>query len=228
MPESRFFQDKLAALKTELKGQAQLLIVTKHRTPEEIQAYYDLGHRDFGENRVQELAEKAQLLKDRCPEMRWHMIGGLQSNKINQLFAVPGLVAIHSVHNEELLQKLLRAQNRLTSPLEVFLQVKTSDEEEKSGFESFEDLLKAARSFQGSKQLRLTGLMTMGKIRTDDFATDARACFKRLNAIKAQLEKTLGCKLVTSMGMSQDYRIALEEGSHWIRLGTTMFEKSAS
>jgi pyridoxal phosphate enzyme (YggS family) len=208
----------------ELSPHAHLLIVSKHRTPEEVLAYYELGHRDFGENKVQELGEKAEALKELCPEIRWHMIGHLQSNKINQLFSVNRLNAIHSIHDQELFDKLLRAQDKLPGPLNVFLQMNMSQESEKSGFETYTSLQMAALSLKDSPKLKLQGLMTMGKLRTENFEADARQCFQLLTVEKIKLESEFDLKLETSMGMSQDYKIALEEGSNWIRLGTMMFE----
>lgn len=216
------FRAKLAALKDELHH-TKLLIVSKTRSEREIQDYYELGHRDFGENRVQELLEKAQHLRESCPEIRWHMIGHLQSNKVNQLFTVPNLFAIHSVDSQELLEKLIKAEHRLARPVNVFLQFNTSHEAEKSGFESTEELLKAAFQLQAANHLRPAGLMTMGTLRTENFEAEAERCFRELNELKRALEQELATKLETSMGMSQDYKIALRQHSDWIRLGTVMF-----
>ncbi len=216
------YRSKLSSIITHLKPGSQLLIVSKTRSIDEILAYYDLGHRDFGENRVQELLEKSQSLKETCPEIRWHMIGHLQSNKIPQLFSVHNLWAIHSVDDADLLSKLLKAEARLNHEVRLFLQYNTSREEEKSGFENYESLVVAARSMSSSK-LKLHGLMTMGTLRTEDFAFEARRCFAELNHLKLRLGHDLGLTLETSMGMSQDYQIALEENSSWIRLGTMMF-----
>jgi PLP dependent protein len=217
------FAQKLSGLRAQL-GKAQLLIVTKYRSPEDIQLYYELGHRDFGENKVQELATKAEVLQQCCPEIRWHFIGHLQSNKINQLFRLPQLSAIHSVHDRHILDKLLAAQPKLQQPLELFLQVNTSGELEKSGFETYSDLAMAAQLLQGNAGLKLTGLMTMGTIRTENFEAEARRCFEELKALKQKLEAELKLPLKLSMGMSQDYHWALQEDSDWIRLGTVMFE----
>lgn len=219
---------KLQEIQRKLGTAAHLLIVSKNRTAEEVLTYYGLGHRDFGENRVQELEEKSRILKLKCPDIRWHMIGHLQTNKINALFAVHNLTAIHSVHDQHLLDKLIKTEDKLSHPVDIFLQVNTSEEDEKSGFETYTDLRSAAESLRPSQKLRLRGLMTMGKIRTENFEADARNCFQLLNVERLKLENELGVKLETSMGMSQDFEIALEEGSSWVRLGTMMFEKSAT
>lgn len=224
MPDLETYKRKLASLRTELSFGTHLLIVSKHRSIEEIQAYYELGHRDFGENRVQELNEKALALKLKCPEINWHMIGHLQSNKVNQLFNVPNLTAIHSVHDQHLLDKLIQAEGKLKSPIDIFLQMNTSQEEEKSGFETYTELVTAGESLIKAKNLRLKGLMTMGTIRTENFQAEALRCFQVLNVEKFKLESEFKIKLDTSMGMSQDYKLALQEKSNWIRLGTMMFQ----
>ncbi len=219
MQSSSFYHERLNEVRSLLPEGSHLLIVSKMRTTDEIRAYYDLGQRDFGENRVPELAEKAAALALICPEIRWHMIGHLQSNKINALFSVPHLKSIHSVDDLALLEKLIKAQDRLNEVIDIFLQVNTSFEEEKSGLENETDLKRAAQMLDSCQKLLLRGLMTMGKIRTEDFETDARKCFSLLNEQRDRLDRDLE----TSMGMSQDYKIALEEGSNWIRLGTMMF-----
>jgi hypothetical protein len=219
------FAQKLEEIKTEI-GTSQLLIVSKTRSIDEIKCYYELGHRDFGENRVQDLLEKAQTLQSSCPEIRWHMIGHLQSNKINQLFSTPNLWAIHSVDNSELLEKLVKNENRLHSELRVFLQVNTSHEVEKSGFEDYNTLFKAAKTIPVESKIKLFGLMTMGTIRTENFRDEARRCFKELNQLSQKLSPEVSLSLETSMGMSQDYQIAIQEKSSWIRLGTMMFVRT--
>lgn len=224
MPDKKSeFQKKLSDLRAEL-GPSHLLIVSKYRSLEDIQIYYDLGHRDFGENKVQELADKAESLKESCPEIRWHMIGNIQSNKINALFAIPNLYAIHSVDDLEILQKLMKAEDKLHHEVKIFLQFNTSKEAEKSGFEIYTALMEAASFAVTSKKLKLAGLMTMGTIRTENFERDASVCFQDLNVEKEKLQSEFNLKLETSMGMSQDYKIALREKSDWIRLGTMMFE----
>lgn len=220
---SSVYSEKLSGIQSQLKSDQHLLIVSKNRSNEEVKAYYDLGHRHFGENKVQELKEKSESLKDICPDIKWHMIGHLQSNKINQLFEIRNLWAIHSVDDLELVQKLIKSSNKSQHELKIFLQFKTSHEESKSGFESYQELLSAAKFFGDTKVLKLFGLMTMGTLRTENFEAEARRCFHELNQLKLRLEEDLSTKLATSMGMSQDYQVALEAHSNWIRLGTMMF-----
>lgn len=226
MIDKELFKKKLESVKAKLIPGCSLLIVSKTRSLEEIKAYYELGHRDFGESRVQELEEKSEALKEICPEIRWHMIGHLQTNKINHLFSVPNLFAIHSVHDQHLLDKMKKSEDKLVGPINIFLQVNLSHEEEKSGFETYTELKSAAETVIASSKLRLVGLMTMGTLRTDAFEAEARRCFEELNVEKNKLESELNLTLLTSMGMSQDYEFALQENSNWIRLGTMMFEEA--
>lgn len=219
-----FLQRKLSEVQAKLRPGTLLLIVSKTRPIEDIQMYYDLGHRDFGENRVQEMYEKSELLKKKCPDIRWHMIGHLQSNKINQLFTIENLSAIHSVHDQALLDKLTKAEHRLSHPVEIYLQFNTSKEVEKSGFETYTDLKSAAECALRARTLRLAGVMTMGTLRTENFEAEAGRCFQDLVVEKNKLEAELNLKLKTSMGMSQDYLIAMREGTDCVRLGTMMFQ----
>ena len=216
------YSQKLSGLKEEL-GNTSLLIVSKTRSIDEIKSYYELGHRDFGENRVQELSDKALVLKDECPDIRWHMIGHLQSNKLNTLFSVPNLHAIHSVHDRELVEKMIKAEDKLDHQVLIFLQFNTSHETEKSGFETYTDLRASAELLVKCSKLKLAGLMTMGTLRTENFEAEAGRCFQELVVEKEKLENEFGFPLMTSMGMSQDYKIALRENSDWVRLGTMMF-----
>ena len=217
------YSDKLKTIQEDLSENQSLLIVSKGRTLDEIKAYYDLGHRHFGENKVQELKEKSESLKKDCPDICWHMIGHLQSNKLNQLLEVHHLWAIHSVDDEELLKKLIKSSDKISTGLKVFLQFNTSGEQEKSGFEDYDSLISAAILMLSSPSLKFFGLMTMGTFRTESFEKEAERCFQELNQLKMRLEEDLQVKLMTSMGMSQDYKIALQNNANWIRLGTVMF-----
>lgn len=223
MVNKALYAEKLKSINSKLSAHTNLLIVTKTRSLEEIQAYYDLGHRDFGENRVQELEDKARDLAKTCPDIRWHMIGHLQTNKVNTLFKIANLRAIHSVHDLHLVDRLIKGQEKLRHPIDLFLQFNTSREEEKSGFETYTELVEAAEFILKSEKLKLRGLMTMGTLRTENFEAEARRCFQELQVEKDKLQSEFNIKLETSMGMSQDYEIALEEKSSWIRLGTMMF-----
>lgn len=211
------------AVRSELTGDAKLLVVTKTRTADDIRALYQLGQRDFGENKVQELEEKDALLGD-CPELRWHLIGHLQSNKISKLNKISRLSAIHSVDTFELAQRLVKSLTGHFQGVGLFLQVNTSHEEEKSGFEDYAEVLRTARILTDVRNVRLQGLMTMGTIRTDAPLAEARRCFRDLAEMRSKLQKSLDLpRLELSMGMSGDYPVALELGSDWVRVGSKIF-----
>jgi pyridoxal phosphate enzyme (YggS family) len=169
---------------------------------------------------VQELLEKAQALSNL--NIDWHFIGQLQSNKINMLLKTPQLVSIHSIGSIKLLNKLL-AKNP-GKRIGVFLQVNTSGEDEKSGFESSKELEQGIDLLKEHEDFYFQGLMTIGKIRTESFEEDAINCFNQLVELKHDFsQKNLAQNIELSMGMSSDYPIALKLGSDWIRVGSSIF-----
>jgi pyridoxal phosphate enzyme (YggS family) len=223
----------LAAIKKELKT-AQLIAVTKYSPVEDVIAAYQAHHYDFGENRVQDLKEKADtFVQEKLNKVRWHFIGHLQSNKVRELYKVPNLYAIHSVDSLSLLEELIKRESDFSgTELKIFFQVNTSHEAEKSGFETAEELNTAIDLLmgRGNSKLKFYGLMTMGTIRTTEFETEAMRCFRDLNLIARNLEKSYGLKdpLKLSMGMSQDYKLAIEAGSDFIRVGSAIFKSHLS
>ncbi len=197
---------------------AKLIIVSKNQSIEKISYLYSLGHRDFGENKVQELSLKSEQLSDL--DIRWHFIGNLQRNKIKKLLAIKNLFSIHSVSKMSLVQDFLSSDVNI----QIFLQVNTSGENEKSGFTEIDELKEAVEKLHVSKK-KIQGLMTIGNIRTDSFEDDARSCFSKLVKIKEALraEYFLNDRIELSMGMSQDYKIALDYQSDWVRIGSRIF-----
>ena len=213
------------------KTTPHLIAVSKRASLEDIGFAYDFGQRDFGENRVEHLEERAVTLqKQGCRDIRWHFIGHLQSNKLKRLFSLShlGLAFIHSVDRLKLLEKMYSLSHLLQSSVGFFLQVNTSGEKEKFGLMGEKDLMEvgnfiASRS-ESSLPLRFCGLMTMSKIRTHEFEREAKKCFQKLKQARHQLEYHFGLgHLKLSMGMSSDYRLALKEGSDYLRLGQAVF-----
>jgi len=191
-----------------------LVAVSKTKPASEIMELYEHGQRNFGENYVDELVEKAKKLPG---EIKWHFIGHLQSNKIKQLLSVENLDCIQTVDSIKLCQKLnkrLEEQNRV---LNIYTQVKISEEESKSGVDESElpELLDFIKT--NCPKLVLRGLMTIGPV--GDIGV-----FRKLKAIKDQLEKTgkYGT-LELSMGMSADYQQAIIEGATVVRIGSALF-----
>ncbi len=220
MKRSEALASNLSALQSELKGTTtRLLVVSKTQTTDDIRSLYEAGQRDFGENRVQELEEKDAALAD-LNDLRWHLIGHLQSNKISKLNKIARLASIHSVDDADLMNKLI-AGLKLPRPVGLFLQVNTSGEDEKSGFEDEKSLMEALIKLSSlSSPAFLQGLMTMGTIRTEDVTGEAHRCFKALKDMRDRL-----CpKGELSMGMSGDYLIARDYASDWVRVGSKIFK----
>ena len=206
---------------------AQVIAVTKYSKLSTLKQAYELGYRDFGENKVKDLQEKAEDFKtDNLNQVRWHFLGNIQSNKLSKLLKVPGLVSIHSVDRLSILEKILKKDSELKAPLEIFIQINTSGEKEKAGFEDMEEVIKALQLFYEStpKNIRLAGLMTLGAIRTENFEKSAQKSFSKLKTLKELLDQMYKIDLGLSMGMSADYKLALELGATHIRVGSALFK----
>jgi pyridoxal phosphate enzyme (YggS family) len=222
MSRKNLINNALKELATEL-GDAKLIAVTKTYPTSDIQTAYEAGQREFGENKVQDLFDKATELANH-KDIHWHFIGHLQTNKINKLLSVPNLVSIHSIDSIKLLNKLITKEP--AKMIGLFLQINTSGEPEKGGFENWDELVQATQQIKDSKGFYLQGLMTIGKIRTENFEEDARGCFQQMQTYKHDFSQKLDLEgLELSMGMSQDYAIALKSGTDWVRIGSKIFGK---
>ena len=190
-----------------------LVAVSKTKPIEDILELYNLGHRDFGENYVQELAEKAEKLPN---DIRWHFIGHLQSNKVRSI--VPFIYLIHGVDSLKLLKEIDKQAEKSKRVIDCLLQVHIAQEETKFGFDETELLNLELKQFLN---VRIKGLMGMASL-TDDI-NKIRIEFKSLRTLFEKL-KTQNPELsILSMGMSADYKIALEEGSNMVRIGSLLF-----
>lgn len=185
-----------------------VIAVSKRKPAEDIAAAYEAGQRDFGENYVQEFAAKSEQLPP-LDDARFHFIGKLQSNKAAKAAGL--FSAIHTLDSS----KLARRLDRFGKPLEVFLEVKLSAEESKSGMDP--GLLGAVlEDVAAASNLRLSGLMTMPPWSADP--EHARPYFRHLRAL-AERHGIEGL----SMGMSHDLEVAIEEGATHLRIGTAIF-----
>ena len=208
-------------IKSELDSKGVTLVaVSKTKPVEDIFELYNLGHRDFGENYVQELAEKAEALPK---DIRWHFIGHLQSNKVK--YIAPFVHLIHGVDSLKLLLEINKQAAKKNRIIRCLLQVYIAKEETKFGLDEteLENLWRSTLINQFSN-IQITGLMGMASF-TDD-KNLIRNEFKSLKDIfeKYSLPQTLNLKLQTlSMGMSSDYQIAVEEGSNMVRIGSLLF-----
>jgi pyridoxal phosphate enzyme (YggS family) len=197
----------------------QLAAVSKTKPVEDIKELYDLGQRDFGENYVQELVEKRPQLPD---DIRWHFIGHLQSNKVK--YIIPFVHLIHGVDSFKLLQEINKQAVKHNREVNCLLQVYIAQEETKFGFDDYELEILMNSDLSELTSLRICGLMGMASFTNDQ--EKVRAEYKYLKSLfdkYAQLQ-TANCKLQTlSVGMSGDYKIAIEEGSTMVRVGSLIF-----
>jgi pyridoxal phosphate enzyme (YggS family) len=200
-------------------GTVRLLPVSKTQSTKSIMAAYEAGIRVFGENRVQELVEKADELAE-IADLRWALIGHLQSNKAKQAAAVAA--EFHALDSIKVAAALNRRLHDLGRSLDVFIQVNSSAEPQKFGLAP-EAVEQFARDLQQFGALRVRGLMTLAVLSTDDQAV--RACFERMQALKQQLKDigAPGSFDELSMGMSGDFELAIEYGATTVRVGTAIF-----
>ncbi len=207
----------------ELPEGCRLIAVSKTKPITALQEAYDAGVRDFGENKVQEMTDKhEQLPKD----IRWHMIGHLQRNKVK--YIAPFVSLIHSVDSLRLLNEINKQGKKANRVVECLLQVHIAEEEDKFGLSDDELLaLLASDELRTAAHVRVVGLMGMATF--SDNPDDARPEFQHLKRLFDQAKQLdLPNNAVMeqlSMGMSGDYVVAIEEGSTMIRIGTTIFGK---
>ena len=213
-----YISDKITEIQSTLRQGVTLLAVSKFHPAEKIQQAYDAGHRSFGESRPQELKAKYDALPK---DIKWHMIGHLQTNKIK--YIAPFVHLIESLDSERLAAAIDREAAKCGRTIDCLLEIHVTDEESKSGWEWSE--LKAfveAGGFQHYPNIRIRGVMGMATF-TDDESV-VRGDFERLSACKAELAPYFGEEFDTlSMGMSDDYLVAMEYGSTEVRLGSTIF-----
>jgi len=198
--------------------QATLVAVSKTRKADEIKALYDLGQRDFGENYVQELLEK----KDQLPQdIRWHFIGHLQSNKVKLI--VPFIHLVHSIDSISLANEVNKQSKKINRQTGILLQAHIAKEETKFGFDT--DELEAITCHEAPllTHAKIKGLMGMAS-----FSEDMKIIkneFETLSAVYQKLKAQSEGIHTLSMGMSGDYKIALECGSNMVRVGSLLFGK---
>jgi pyridoxal phosphate enzyme (YggS family) len=216
-PVMSLFESLQNTLKT-IPENVTLIAVSKTRTPEEIEELYRAGQKDFGENKVQELVQKQEILPS---DIRWHQIGHLQKNKVK--YIVPFVHLIHSVDSDELLQVIDKEALKNNKVQPVLLQVKIAQEETKYGL-SFERALQILQEKESGKfpHISILGLMGMASF-TDD-GERVRKEFSALYRFYIQHRERFNLTIL-SMGMSDDYSIAIECGSTMVRIGTLLFGK---
>jgi pyridoxal phosphate enzyme (YggS family) len=205
-----------------------MVCVSKFHPAEAIMEAYNAGERDFGESRVQELLPKYEALPK---DIRWHFIGHLQTNKVRQI--VPFVHMIHSVDSVRLLETINREAEKIQRKVRVLLEVHVAKEETKSGFSPEELEQLRIKNFELSDcfpWVEVCGIMGMAT--NTDNVEEWRRCFREIKALAAHLspitdsvasESSHGNRPQISMGMSDDYLIAIEEGSTMVRIGSSIF-----
>lgn len=222
---SKLYNEIVADLK---KKNATLVAVSKTKPVEDILELYHLGQRDFGENYVQELVEKyEQLPKD----IRWHFIGHLQSNKVKLI--APFVSLIQSVDSKKLLMEINKQAKKNDRKIDCLLQVHIAKEETKFGLDEheFKEIIEATNFTNNTnegketfKDICIKGLMGMAS-----FTDDENAVRKEFQYLKSLFDKHSAFSLqpsafsILSMGMSGDYKMAIEEGSNMVRIGSLLF-----
>ena len=210
-------EKQISIIKNEIKDKADLVAVSKTRSIQEIQEAYNSGQLKFGENRVQEIVDKQSKLPN---NIEWHMIGHLQKNKVKYIAKFINL--IHSVDRISLAKEIDKHAKKENRRIDCLIQLKISKEESKFGLQ-IEDFKNFNESLKNYKNLNVIGLMGMASFTDDNELIDKE--FKKIKTIYDDMVLIDSRFKVLSIGMSDDYDIALENGSNMIRVGSKIFGK---
>ncbi|MEC9161134.1 MAG: YggS family pyridoxal phosphate-dependent enzyme [Bacteroidota bacterium] len=201
-------------LKKKIGTSVNIIAVSKNNPKSSILECFHSGHIDFGENRVQELCEKAKSLPD---EINWHMIGKLQRNKVK--YIVSFIHLIHSVDSVKLLNEIDKQSKKINRIINVLIQVHIAKEKTKSGF-SYDEAEILLSKKNNLKNINIIGLMGMSTFTSDKKIISDE--FKKLNEFYVKWKSKHNFSIL-SMGMSNDYMLAIENGSNLIRIGSLIF-----
>lgn len=209
-----------------------LIAVSKTKPVEMLEEAYSSGQKDFGENYVQELVQKANELKEKggYEDIRWHFIGKLQRNKVNNLLGAPNLTCVQTVESIKLATAINNSwskRNTGEEKLKVYAQINSSGEESKSGCNPSECIDLVRHILHDCQSLQFEGLMTIGSF-SHDYSLGPNPDFQVLAGLREQLEQEFDLKkedVRLSMGMSNDYQQAILAGASTIRVGSTIFGK---
>lgn len=209
----------LNTIQSSLAENVTLVAVSKTKPIPDLMEAYDAGQRIFGENKIQEMAEKWELMPK---DIQWHMIGHVQTNKVK--FMAQFVSLIHGVDSLKLLQEINKQALKNSRVIDCLLQMHIAEEETKFGLDENElDVLLASNEFQQMKNIRIVGLMGMATF--TDNKEQIKKEFSHLKSIfdKLRDRETLQGFSILSMGMSGDYQIAIECGSTMVRIGSSIF-----
>lgn len=207
-----------SSIREEIDENVFLLPVSKTKSYEAVLSVYAEGARAFGENRVQEVEKKFPLPEERPEGMRVFLIGQLQKNKVRK--AVKLFDRIESVDSIDLLRLIDKEAERIGKKIDVLLEYNSSREESKSGFKTPEELLEALNASLSMHAVSVIGIMTIGPLTDDE--KRIREAFRETKELYDEASKMKSLS-VLSMGMSADYKIAIEEGSTEVRIGSAIF-----
>ena len=197
-------------------SEVNLLAVSKSQNIEVLEKAYKAGQNNFGENYLQEAKEKI----DRLPLADWHFIGAIQSNKTKEI--ANKFNWVHSVDSEKLAKRLSEQRDPKKGKLNILIQVNTSKEPQKRGVHP-DEVYSLAKKISVLSNISFTGLMTIPAQSHNEYVTSS--CFRTLRQISEQISYRLCLEksLHLSMRMSNDYLLAIKEGSTWVRIGTMIF-----
>src|SRR5574344_2136998 len=218
---STMIQENLQRIVATIPTGVTLLAVSKTKPESDIMEAYNFGIRDFGENKAQEMTQKYEALPK---DIRWHMIGHLQTNKVK--YIVPYVSLIHSVDSYKLLEDINKEAGKHQRVIRCLLQFHIASEDTKFGFLQTEaEAILNSDAYKSLKNIKISGVMGMAT-NTDD-VNKIRQEFRQLKAIFCELQTKYFSNdanfNIISMGMSEDYQIAIEEGSTIVRIGSSIF-----
>ena len=209
-------QENLKVIQSTIPEHVTLVAVSKTKPVEDLQEAYDAGIRDFGENKIQEMCDKYEVLPK---DIRWHMIGHVQTNKVK--YMAPFVYLIHGVDSLKLLKEINKQAEKNNRVIDVLLQQFIADEETKFGLDEEEIRQIMTEEIQSLPNIRVVGLMGMATFTDDE--NQVRNEFKTLKSNFDLLQKNHPDVSILSMGMSGDYEMAIEEGSTMVRIGSSIF-----
>ncbi|GAB4158396.1 MAG: YggS family pyridoxal phosphate-dependent enzyme [Winogradskyella sp.] len=213
-------KDNLQRIKTSLPKDVTLVAVSKTKPVSDLMEAYDAGQRIFGENKIQEMVEKhEQMPKD----IQWHMIGHVQRNKVKYMAEFVSL--IHGVDSYKLLKEINKQAKKYDRVIDCLLQIKIAEEDSKFGMSAIDaSTLLQSVEFSALKNIKIVGLMGMATFTDDMKQVENEFKFLKTTFEKLKHLQTENCKLETlSMGMSGDYKLAIDCGSTMIRVGSSIF-----
>ena len=210
-------KNKLQNIKLNLPKNITLVAVSKTKPVELLNEAYDQGQRIFGENKVQEMVDKFEKMPK---DIKWHMIGHLQTNKVKYIASFVSL--IHGVDSLKLLREINKQAIKHNRIIDCLIQIKIATEDTKFGMSLIDlQLLLKSDEFKTLDNIRIKGLMGMASFTTDNHQIESE--FKYLKSIFDQIKKKYSDIEILSMGMSNDYKLATKYGSNMIRIGSHIF-----